>query len=139
MLGLDLGERRIGVAMSDTLGLTAQGLTVLARRGAAVDLEAVSELATQHRVERIIVGLPLAMDGTRGTPARRAETFARVLERRTGLPVELVDERFTTAQGNRILLEAGVSRAKRKQLADQLAAQLILQHYLEIHRPHADA
>ena len=139
LLGVDFGERRIGLAVSDRLGLTAQGLTVLTRRGMPEDLEALSKVAVEQEVERIIVGLPLAMDGTRGPAARRAETFARALERRTGLPVELVDERFTTAQGQRVLLEANVSRRKRKQVADQLAAQLILQQYLEIHRPRTDS
>lgn len=139
VMGVDLGERRIGVAVSDSLGLTAQGLTVLTRQSPPEDLEALTALAKTHEAERIVVGLPLLMDGTRGPAARRAEAFAQALTRRTGLPVELIDERFTTAQSQRVLLEADVSRRKRKQVVDQLAAQLILQQYLEARRPSPEA
>ena len=131
VLGLDVGERRIGVAMSDTLGLTAQRLTVLARRGTAADLDAVDALITAHGAERVIVGLPLTLRGARGPQAQRVAAFAEALRRRVGVPVEYVDERLTTVQGERALIAADTSRRKRKQVIDQVAAQLILQQYLD--------
>ncbi len=131
VLGLDLGERRIGVALSDDLGLTAQGLTVLQRKGPKADVRAVCRLAAEHEVGTIVVGLPLTLRGARGPQAQGAEVFAEALRRRLAVPVELVDERFTTAQGERMLLQADVSRRRRKQVLDQVAAQLILQQYLD--------
>lgn len=134
VLGLDVGARRIGIALSDPLGLTAQGLTVLHRRGFSPDLEAVVRVAMQHGAETIVVGLPLTMRGERGTQARRVEAFAEALRQRGGMPVELVDERLTTVQGERSLREMETSRRRRKRLIDQVAAQLILQQYLDTHR-----
>ena len=132
ILSLDVGTRRIGVALSDPLGLTAQGLTVLTRQSRTKDLEVLCALVKQHAVETIVVGLPLTMRGERGPQARQMQTLARQLEGRCGVPVELVDERLTTAQSERILLEGDVSRRKRKHVIDQMAAQLILQHYLDV-------
>ena len=133
-MGLDIGQRRIGVAISDSLGLTAQGLAVLERRTAAVDVEAVCRLAKAHAAETVVIGLPLTLEGQQGPQAQRVASFADLIHRASGLPIAWVDERFTTAQGERALLEAGASRQRRKRVIDQVAAQLILQSYLDAHK-----
>ena len=134
ILGLDVGERRLGVALSDPLGLTAQRLAVIERKGTEADLEVIRSLVAQHGVGTIVIGLPLALRGERGSAAKRIAAFARYLESRLAVPVRLVDERFTTVQGERVLRETATPRRKRKQLIDQVAAQLILQQYLETQR-----
>lgn len=133
ILGLDVGERRIGVALSDPLGLTAQRLTVLQRRDPVTDLAAIAALASDHHVEAIIVGLPLTMQGVMGTQATRMISFVEQLRAQVPCPVHVLDERLTTAEGERALLATDTSRRKRKQLIDQVAAQLILQAYLDAH------
>ena len=131
ILGLDVGERRIGVALSDPLGLTAQRLTVLTRQNATADLEAIRGFVEQHGVGIIVVGLPLTMRGERGVQARRIEAFVQRLRHRVPVPVQYIDERLTTVQGERALIDMGSSRRRRKQLIDQVAAQLILQQFLD--------
>ena len=131
-LGLDVGTRRIGVALSDPLGISAQRLTVLARQGDARDAGAVGALVDQHRVDVVVVGLPLTTQGKRGAQAQRIDAFADRLRGQLSVPVELVDERFTTQQGERALLETDTPRRKRKALIDQVAAQLLLQQFLDI-------
>ena len=134
MMGLDYGERRIGVALSDPLGLTAQPLATVERTGSLdADLATLAALAREHAVERIVLGLPLALDGARGERARTVEGFARRLERVSGLPVESWDERLTSVQAERALLEADLSRRRRRQLIDRAAAVLILQSWLDAH------
>jgi putative holliday junction resolvase len=132
--GLDVGEKTIGVALSDPLGLTAQGLEVIRRRAAAQDLARLSEIARLHAVERWVVGLPRNMNGTYGPGAAMARSFAEQLRDHSGLPVELWDERLTTAAAERTLLEADLSRRKRRQVIDKLAAAYILQGYLDAGR-----
>ncbi|MBI3996296.1 MAG: Holliday junction resolvase RuvX [Candidatus Omnitrophica bacterium] len=134
ILGLDVGDRRVGIALSDALGLTAQRLRVLERTGAASDVAAVEALVAEHQVARVIVGLPLTMAGAQGPQAKKVLAFAQQLRRRLSVPVDCVDERLTTVQGERALIETGASRRKRKQVIDQVAAQLILQHYLDAQR-----
>ncbi len=134
ILGLDVGERRIGMALSDPLGLTAQPLSVLERRAAADDLRAIGSLVERHHVETVVVGLPLTLRGEHGEQAQRASSFAAALRRQISVPVRLVDERLTTVQGARALREAGAPRRARKQVIDRVAAQLILQHFLESER-----
>ncbi|MDP2857843.1 MAG: Holliday junction resolvase RuvX [Bacillota bacterium] len=131
VLGLDYGEKRIGVAVSDELGLTSQGLPTIARRSRALDLKAVRDVASRHSCRTIVVGLPRNMDGSYGSAASAARRFAEDVKKATGLPVELADERMTTLIANRALIEAGESRASRKSHVDRLAAQLILQGYLD--------
>jgi putative Holliday junction resolvase len=131
VMGLDYGERRIGVALSDPLGITAQPVRTLERTTLAADLEALAALARQHEVERFVVGLPLALDGTRGERVRRTEEFAARLGRAAGLPVEEWDERFTSVQAERTLLEADLSRRRRREVIDTTAAVLILQGWLD--------
>ena len=134
ILALDVGERRIGVAISDPLGLTAQRLTNIERQDLSRDLTAIAILATEHQVEALVVGLPLTMQGRIGPQAERVMLVVEALRERVPCPVHVVDERLTTAQGQRALLEADVSRRRRKHLIDQVAAQLILQTYLDGHR-----
>ena len=139
VLGLDVGERRIGVALSDPLGLSAQRLTVLERAGDRADVDVVCALIDKHSVSCVVVGLPLTLRGTHGPQAQRVTSFVQALRRHSPVPVELVDERLTTVQGERTLLETNTSRRRRKQVIDQVAAQLILQHYLETHRQRENA
>ena len=134
ILALDLGEKRIGVALSDALGLTAQGLTVLSRQDLKRDLEQIIALAEKHAVQEIVIGLPRHMDGRLGEGAKDVVLWTRELEERLGLPVHHVDERLTTLQAERVLLEADVSRRKRRQVVDKMAAMLILQGFLDSRR-----
>ena len=134
-LGLDIGDRRIGVALSDALGLTAQRLMVLERRNPAADIEAIRRLITTHQVEQVVAGLPLTMRGEQGTQAKKVAAFVALLQRRVAIPVQCLDERLTTVQGQRALSEMNTSPRKRKQMIDQVAAQLILQQFLDTQRP----
>ena len=135
VLGLDVGDRRIGVAVSDSLGLTAQRVTVLERRGPSRDVEAVQALVAQYGASAVVVGLPLTMRGERGVQAEKVSAFSEALRRRVAVPIEFVDERLTTVQGARALRETGASRRTRKAVIDQVAAQLILQDFLDRQRP----
>jgi putative Holliday junction resolvase len=130
-MGLDVGDRTIGVAVADELGLTAQGITTLERRSWQVDLEALRALASEYSVTGLVVGLPLNMDGSEGPRAEKARAFAERASTTLSLPVELWDERLSTAEVQRVLISADVSRKKRKQVVDKLAAQVILQGFLE--------
>jgi putative Holliday junction resolvase len=134
ILGLDVGDRRIGVALSDPLGLTAQPLTVLTRRDLARDVADVRALVEQHAVGGIVVGLPLTLRGEPEVQARKVMTFIKALRRHVAVPVRAVDERLTTVQGARALRDTGVGRRRRKALIDQVAAQLILQQVLDAQR-----
>ncbi|OUN00865.1 MAG: Holliday junction DNA helicase RuvA [Firmicutes bacterium ZCTH02-B6] len=136
-LGLDVGQRRIGVAVSDELGWTAQGVTVIERRSLREDVRRLAALAKQYGCARIVVGLPRRTDGRLGPEAQAVQAFGRQLESATGLPVEYWDERFSTAQARHTLLEAGVRRDRRRQVIDQLAASVILQAYLDRRRREA--
>jgi putative Holliday junction resolvase len=131
VMGLDVGERGIGIALSDETGTIAQGKGVYRRRTLADDLAYVAERAREWGAERIVVGHPLNMDGTEGEQARAVREFAGALEDVAGIPVELWDERWTTAEAERVLLEADLSRRKRREVRDELAAVLILQTWLD--------
>jgi putative pre-16S rRNA nuclease len=130
-LGLDLGEKRIGVSLSDALGWTAGPLPAIARVGWKKDLATVRSLIQEHRVQRVIVGLPIRMDGTVGEMARRTQEFVDRFRPSVSIPVETWDERLTTVQAERILVEADIRRDKRRQVIDSMAACLILQGYLD--------
>lgn len=134
-LGIDMGQRRIGVAVSDSLGITAQPVGVVARTTPQADLATLSKLAAEHAVSVIVIGLPLTLQGTRGPQAQRVEAFGRALSTAAGVPVAYVDERFTTAEGQRALRAAGASERQQRPIIDRVAAQLILQQYLDMHRP----
>ena len=133
-LGLDVGDVRIGVALSDPLGFTAQRLTVIERVGLAPDVEAVRLLVEQHGVQAVVVGLPLTMRGEQGPQARKVVAFSNELRKQLVVPIELIDERLTTVQGSRALQETGTRGRKRKAVIDQVAAQLILQQFLDMTR-----
>ncbi|WP_019533548.1 Holliday junction resolvase RuvX [Paenibacillus ginsengihumi] len=131
LMGLDYGDKTIGVAISDELGWTAQGLEVIRRSSAEKDLERLSEIVRDYGVTEIVVGLPKNMNGTIGPRGEICQAFAETLHEILHLPVRLWDERLTTVSANRTLLEADVSRKKRKQVIDKMAAALILQGYMD--------
>ena len=137
-MGLDVGTKTVGVALSDELGFTAQGLTTVRRTNLKADLAALESIAREHAVERVVVGLPLNMDGSEGPRALASRQFGAALEQALGLPVDFWDERLTTVAAERALLEADVSRQKRKQLIDKVAASLILQGWLDARAPEHD-
>ncbi|NWL87693.1 MULTISPECIES: Holliday junction resolvase RuvX [unclassified Paenibacillus] len=131
ILGLDYGDARIGVAISDELGWTAQGLEVIERRKEGAELKRIAELVSQHEVEAVVVGLPKNMNGTIGPRGEICKAFAEQLHEMLQVPVHLWDERLTTVSAHRTLIEADVSRKKRKGVVDKMAASLILQNYLD--------
>lgn len=127
---LDVGEKRIGVAVSDPLGYTAQGVETIFTKGAARDLARIAELAASYETDRVLVGLPRSLDGREGHQAARVRAFADALVP-MGLQVRYQDERLTSASATRVLLEGNVRRDKRKQVIDKLAATYILQSFLD--------
>jgi len=131
IIGLDYGDKTIGVAVSDDLGITAQGVTTIKRVGARKDIDRVLEYVEEYGAEEIIVGLPRSMDGSMGPRAEKTVEFADRLAASTDVPVRYYDERLSTAMAERTLIEADVSRKKRKKVIDMLAAQVILQGYLD--------
>jgi len=131
ILGLDVGDATIGVAVSDELLITAQGLETIRRTGDERDLEAVADLAREYAVSEIVVGMPVNMDGTIGPQAKKTQEFADALEKHTGIPMRAWDERLTTVAAERVLVSADLSRRKRKRVRDKLAAVMILQSYLD--------
>lgn len=133
ILGLDCGSRRIGVAVSDELGMTAQGITTLVRKNREADLAAIAELVKRCRIERIVVGYPLRLDGSEGIQCEKVNRFIRRLEARLSLPVERWDETLSTKEADRLLRERGIRPQKRKHFVDRVAASLILQGYLDKH------
>ena len=135
IMALDVGERRIGVALSDALGITAQPLMTYnrAKDNRKEDIQGLWELIKKHEVEKLVVGLPKNMNNTLGFKAEEVQNFIKALVAVEDIPVEWVDERLTTVSAERTLLEADVSRKKRKEVIDKMAAVLILQTYLESH------
>jgi len=133
-LALDLGERRIGVAVSDPQGVIAQPLLVIERRGGAADLGRIGAIVSAQAVARVVVGYPLTLAGQAGTQARRVDRFIEQLRRALAVEVVAADERLTTAAAERSLLEGGVRRGRRRQVRDAVAAALILQGYLDRRR-----
>ena len=131
VLGLDIGEKRIGIAVSDELRCTAQGVSVMQRSGAAEDIGAIQELIKASQVSEVVVGLPKNMDGSVGEGAQKVLSFVSKLEEALSVPVILWDERWTTAEATRMLLQADITRRKRRKVVDKIAAVLILQGYLD--------
>jgi putative Holliday junction resolvase len=131
VLGLDVGARRIGIAVSDPLGITAQGLETLQRRNKRHDLAALERVIREYAVQAIVVGLPLRMSGAEGTQSEKMQVFAEELRKRFRLPVHLWDERLTSAEANRLLRETDLSIEKRGKAVDRMAAILILQSWME--------
>jgi putative Holliday junction resolvase len=139
-IGLDVGSKTIGIAVADPSGTIASARTVLARRGHVADAAAIAKLVRDEQAGSVVVGLPLELDGTVGHRARLVQSFIAVLKPALqDIPVHTWDERFSTAAAERTLLEADVSRAHRRRAVDALAAQFILQGWLEARSRRADA
>lgn len=134
-MGLDVGSKTIGVAISDELGLTAQSLTCVRRTNWKADVAELESIVTEHQVDRVVVGLPLNMNGSEGPRAAESRTLGAHVEKKLGLPVEYWDERLSTVAANRVLIEGNVSREKRRGVVDQVAASIILQGWLDSRRP----
>jgi len=131
IMGLDIGTRTIGIAISDELGITAQGLKTLRRKSMEEDFKEIAAIIRQFEIEKIIVGLPQNMDGTLGIQAEKVLNWMKALKDRVEIPIATWDERLSTVGASRVLLEADLSRRKRKNVIDKLAAVLILQGYLD--------
>lgn len=131
VLGLDVGSKRIGIAVSDLLGITAQGLETLQRQNKRLDFEKLGKVIQVYEIREIVVGYPLRMSGDEGVQAVKMQRFAEELRERFQLPVHLWDERLTSAEANRVLRETDMSIRRRGQVVDQMAAVLILQSWME--------
>jgi len=131
ILALDLGRKRIGLAISDELGITAQGLETLERTGRREDIELLRRLAVERGVRRFLIGDPLHMSGEASRQGEYTREFARELERKTGIPVVFRDERWTSREAERTLRGSGIANERRKPAIDRLSAVLLLQSYLD--------
>jgi putative Holliday junction resolvase len=131
ILGLDVGSKTIGAAVSDPLGITAQGLETIRRKNKRLDFERLAELLRRYEVAEIVLGYPLRMSGDTGTQSERMAAFAEELRLRFGLPVHLWDERLTSVEANRLLRQTDMSIRRRAEVVDRLAATLILQGFLD--------
>lgn len=134
IMGLDYGSKTVGVAISDALCLTAQGKEIIRRKSETKlrqTLARIEELIAEYEVERIVLGLPKNMNNTLGDRAEKSLEFQKMLEKRTGLPVDMWDERLTTVEANRTMMEVGVRRENRSKYVDEIAAVFILQGYLD--------
>jgi len=139
VIGLDVGDKTLGVAVSDELGLTAQGVTTCRRTSSAADLDFLRQIIAQYAAAAVVVGLPKNMDGSIGPQAQKTLAFIERLRQTCAIPVVAWDERLTTREAERVLLAANTSRQRRKRVRDRLAAQLILQSYLEWSRRHPES
>jgi putative Holliday junction resolvase len=131
LLGLDFGTKTIGLAVSDLLGITAQGLPTLRRKNKRTDLEALAKVISVYGVSEIVIGLPLRMSGAEGIMAEKVHDFVTILDKQFRLPVHLWDERLSSAEANRVLRSSEMSIKRRGEVVDQLAAVLILQSFME--------
>jgi len=131
IMGLDVGDKRIGIALSDLMGWTAQGLKTLERRNTKDDLKELEKIANENQVHKIVVGLPINMNGTLGPQSEKVQKFAEALKNRTNLEMIYWDERLSTVAAERSLIQADVRRKKRKTVIDKVAATYILQNYLD--------
>lgn len=131
ILGLDIGDKTIGVAVSDPLGLTAQGIKTLRRNGITKDLEELRAICKEYQIKKIVAGLPKNMNGTLGPQGEKVLEFLHIIKTALRLPVETWDERLSTVSAEKLLIEGDVGRKKRKKVIDKMAAVLILQNYLD--------
>lgn len=134
IMGLDYGSKTVGVAVSDALGLTAQGIEIVRRKSEnklRQTLTRIEEIAKEYGVEKIVLGFPKHMNNDIGERAEKSLEFKEMLERRTGLPVVMWDERLTTVEADRTMMETGIRRENRKEYVDMIAAVFILQGYLD--------
>ena len=134
IMGLDIGDKTIGVAVSDLMGLTAQGVTTIKRVGKKKDIEAIKQIIAEKQVNKIVSGLPKNMNGTVGPQGEKVQKFCELLKEETNLPIEFWDERLSTVAAERSLIEGNVRRENRKKVIDMLAAVIILQGYLDSKR-----
>ena len=130
ILGLDVGDVRVGVAISDELGFAAHPICTITRKNRKTDLEAICDLINTHGVEEVVIGLPLMLDGEVGVQADKVQRFANRLKREARIPIHLRDERLTTVEASEILREVGKPRKKQRNVIDQVAAVVILDGYL---------
>ncbi len=130
-LGLDVGDKRIGVALSDPGGILASPVTIINRRDESQDIEAIIDIISQRQVERIVVGLPFSMDGSIGQQAEKVKAFTQELSSRTDVPVEFRDERLTTVSARRLMRATRSKKAMKTAQDDAVAAAIILQDYLD--------
>ena len=131
IMGLDVGDRTIGVSVSDLMGITAQGVTTIRRESKKKDIEELKKIIKEHNVNRIVSGLPKNMNGTIGPQSEKVIKFCDLLKEETGIDIEYWDERLTTVSAEKMLIQGDVSRKNRKKVIDKLAAVLILQNYLD--------
>jgi putative Holliday junction resolvase len=131
ILGLDVGLKTIGVAVSDPLGITAQGLETIRRQNKRVDFERLEKVIREYKVAEIVIGYPLRLSGAEGTQAEKMQSLARTIHERFHLPVHLWDERLTSAEANRVLRDSEMSIKRRREVVDRLAAVLILQSWMD--------
>lgn len=131
ILGLDMGQKTIGVAISDPLGFTAQGITTIRRKNKEQDIAEIKSFCDEYQVEKIVIGLPKNMDNSVGFAGQKSIEFAELLKSKIDIEIEMWDERLTTVSAHRAMLEADLSRAKRKKIVDKIAATFILQGYLD--------
>lgn len=134
IMGLDIGDKTIGVAVSDLMGLTAQGIKTINRVGKNKDIEELKKIISERQINLIVSGLPKNMTGDIGLQGEKVMKFCKLLKEETGLEIEFWDERLSTVAAERSLLEADVSRKKRKKVVDMLAAVIILQGFLDYKR-----
>lgn len=135
VLGLDVGDKRIGVAISDPLHITAAGLETIVRQDLQLDVDRITQLAHRHHAEKIVIGMPLNMDGSQGEQAAKVMAFGKKLARASGLPIIYEDERLSTISAIRTLTVQGVKTGHNKQLVDMQAAAIILQKHLDRKEP----
>lgn len=141
-MGLDYGSKTVGVAVSDPLGLTAQGIEIVRRKSEhklRQTLARIEEIAREYSVEKIVLGFPKHMNNDIGERAEKSLEFKEMLERRTGLPVVMWDERLTTVEADRTMMETGIRRENRKEYVDMIAAVFILQGYLDYLSNHKES
>lgn len=134
IMGLDVGDKTIGVAVSDLMGLTAQGVMTIKRVGKKKDIEALKEIIKERQVNKIVSGLPKNMNGTLGPQGEKVIKFCELLEEETGIKIEYWDERLSTVAAERTLIQGNVRRENRKGVIDMVAAVIILQGYLDRQR-----
>ena len=131
VLGLDVGDKTIGVAVSDPLGFTAQGIKTIQRKGKKTDIVELKQICLEYEVDTILVGLPKNMNGTIGPQGEKVIRLSEFIKENIDLPIKFWDERLTSVAAEKAMLEADLSRAKRKKIVDKMAATYILQGYLD--------
>lgn len=142
IMGLDFGSKTVGVAVSDPLGITAQGVEIIRRKSQnklRQTLARIEELIKEYDVDELVLGFPKNLNGTEGERCERTKEFQELLEKRTGLPVALWDERLTTVAADRAMMEKGMGRYERKEYVDEIAAIFILQGYMDAKKLSASA